>query len=152
MASWCFDKEEPKTYLISFLGMGFVLLLVFTKFRLIIFYISFEAVLIPTKFWSLVYRTVHVKEVGMVVLYFNHPYTSTLAQATVAFLLKTPSTFHTNELQCSRPRISNVFNSPRSLRTASQTFNDVCRSCWWTCTTSPQPSSSRRRIGRPLAC
>ena len=47
LASWSFDKGEVKTYLISFLGMEFILLLVFTNLDLLFFYIFFEAVLIP---------------------------------------------------------------------------------------------------------
>ena len=37
LASWSFDKGEVKTYLISFLGMEFILLLVFTNLDLLFF-------------------------------------------------------------------------------------------------------------------
>nr|QWK44698.1 NADH dehydrogenase subunit 4 [Lessonia variegata] len=47
LASWSFNKEKVKTYLISFLGMELILLLVFTNLDLLFFYIFFEAVLIP---------------------------------------------------------------------------------------------------------
>ena len=39
LASWSFDKGEVKTYLISFLGMEFILLLVFTNLDLSLIHI-----------------------------------------------------------------------------------------------------------------
>nr|QWE51012.1 Nad4 [Phaeophyceae sp.] len=47
LSSWSFEKGSIKTYLFSFLSIELILLLVFTVIDLLLFYIFFEAVLIP---------------------------------------------------------------------------------------------------------